>query len=416
MESPPEYCEVDPNTSMMPDLFMDLQQHRHIDMQELLSGKRKIRSPNKQDRCNKTAGYIAVCVLLLLTLPVIVIPLLERGLAARNLERGKSQSHFVMDSDHRNHQKCKDQCRVTLVESIPQNLTYAPGSPSHPSTFSGWKSLIQSARHSIDLGVFYWTLRGVDIYEDPSAWQGEDIFNELLNAVSQRGIKVRIAQNKPQKGQPAKDSEILAEAGAEVRTLDFDRFLGSGILHTKLWIVDGQHFYVGSANMDWRSLTQVKELGTVSYNCSCLAGDIQKIFDVYWYMGTPSSSIPSSWPKDWGTQYNSVTPLQLDINNIETSTYLSSSPPEFCPNGRTVDVDAILDIIGKAQKFIYIAVMDYFPTTLYTNPRRFWPVIDDALRKASMDRGVELFVPIYLQNFLLCQHLLRLKVKFHLPE
>ena len=44
---------------------------------------------------------------------------------------------------------------------------------------------------------------------------------------------------------------------AEVRTLDMTSLLGAGVLHTKFWIVDEQHFYVGSANMDWRSFTQV---------------------------------------------------------------------------------------------------------------------------------------------------------------
>jgi len=35
--------------------------------------------------------------------------------------------------------------------------------------------------------------------------------------------------------------------------------MGGGVLHTKLWIIDHQHFYVGSANMDWRSLTEVSK-------------------------------------------------------------------------------------------------------------------------------------------------------------
>ena len=35
------------------------------------------------------------------------------------------------------------------------------------------------------------------------------------------------------------------------------RLLGSGILHTKFIIADNRSFYLGSANMDWRSLTQV---------------------------------------------------------------------------------------------------------------------------------------------------------------
>ena len=44
---------------------------------------------------------------------------------------------------------------------------------------------------------------------------------------------------------------------AEVRSVNFTRLLSAGVLHTKLWLVDGRHFYIGSANMDWRSLTQV---------------------------------------------------------------------------------------------------------------------------------------------------------------
>lgn len=34
--------------------------------------------------------------------------------------------------------------------------------------------------------------------------------------------------------------------------------MGSGVLHTKMWIVDQKNVYIGSANMDWRSLTEVK--------------------------------------------------------------------------------------------------------------------------------------------------------------
>lgn len=33
--------------------------------------------------------------------------------------------------------------------------------------------------------------------------------------------------------------------------------LTTGVLHTKFWVVDKKHVYIGSANMDWRSLTQV---------------------------------------------------------------------------------------------------------------------------------------------------------------
>ena len=32
--------------------------------------------------------------------------------------------------------------------------------------------------------------------------------------------------------------------------------------------------------------------------------------------------------------------------------------------------------------------MDYFPQTIYGKPVLFWPVVDDALRKAAVERGV----------------------------
>ena len=57
---------------------------------------------------------------------------------------------------------------------------------------------------------------------------------------------------------PSLDTVYLSQKGlADVRILNITRLVGSGILHTKMWLVDGKHFYVGSANQDWRALTQV---------------------------------------------------------------------------------------------------------------------------------------------------------------
>ena len=57
-------------------------------------------------------------------------------------------------------------------------------------------------------------------------------------------------------------------------------------------------------------------------------------------------------------------------NKIPAKLYWSSSPPEFCAPNRTTDIDAILDLIKKARKFIYIAVMDYYAAIIYQYPRR----------------------------------------------
>ena len=87
--------------------------------------------------------------------------------------------------------------------------------------------------------------------------QGSNIFDQL-SGLSSRGVKLRIVQNPPDSVYHDLDTQTLIEKGqAEVQNLDFTKLMSAGILHTKLWVVDKRHFYMGSANMDWRSLTQV---------------------------------------------------------------------------------------------------------------------------------------------------------------
>lgn len=44
---------------------------------------------------------------------------------------------------------------------------------------------------------------------------------------------------------------------------------------------------------------------------------------------------------------------------------LQSSPPPLCASGRSNDIDALLNVINTAEKFIYIAVMDYAPAVVF---------------------------------------------------
>ncbi|XP_009646609.2 5'-3' exonuclease PLD3, partial [Egretta garzetta] len=217
--------------------------------------------------------------------------------------------------------------------------------------------------------------------------QGEQILEELLQ-LAQRGVAVRIAVSRPSSKSPLNDLQVLERSGAAVRVVDMPQLTG-GVLHTKFWLVDGTHLYIGSANMDWRSLTQVKELGAAVYNCSCLAKDLGKIFEAYWALGVPGASIPVPWPANYSTTFNMETPLELKLNDTDAAVYFSSSPPPLCAAGRTQDLGALLSVIDAAEDFIDIAVMSYLPTTEFSHPQRFWPAIDNRLRKAIFERRVK---------------------------
>uniref|UniRef100_A0A8C5WEA0 5'-3' exonuclease PLD3 n=1 Tax=Leptobrachium leishanense TaxID=445787 RepID=A0A8C5WEA0_9ANUR len=282
---------------------------------------------------------------------------------------------------------CDDPCQFVLAESIPEGLVYDANATFNPSTFQAWMTLLSAAQTSVDIASFYWTLTNNDTRtQAPSASQGEQILQGLVK-LGQRGVKLRVAVNPS--NSPTKDADInaLRDSGAEVRVVDLPQ-LTKGVLHTKFWVVDKKHLYIGSANMDWRSLTQVKELGSSVYNCSCLAQDLQKIFDVYWTLGSPNATIPSPWPANYSTLYNKETPMEVTLNNTASNVYLSSSPPPLSPAGRTDDIEALLNIIDDAKKFVDIAVMDYTPTQEFVYPKRYWPLIDEHLRRAVYERGV----------------------------
>ncbi|KAJ7990327.1 hypothetical protein DPEC_G00299150 [Dallia pectoralis] len=286
---------------------------------------------------------------------------------------------------------CTDPCKIVLVESIPEGLEFN-SSVTNPSIYQTWLNLISEAGSSVDIASFYWTLTNEDTgTHEPTANQGEDILKRLAEVSGK--LPVRIAVNTPSESKPQADIDFLKSSGALVRMVNM-KDLTSGVLHTKFWIVDQKHIYIGSANMDWRSLTQVKELGAVVYNCSCLATDLGKIFEAYWYLGEKDIPIPSPWPSSFNTPYNMDTPLQLPLNGTASSVYLSSSPPQFCASGRTGDLQSILSVMEDAQEFIYIAVMNYMPTMEFSYPKQYWADIDTQIRRVAYEKRLKVHLLI----------------------
>ncbi|KAM7389374.1 hypothetical protein PAMP_023358 [Pampus punctatissimus] len=281
---------------------------------------------------------------------------------------------------------CSTDCRVHLVESVPVGL-YPSNPLSHRSIADSWLSLLDKANSSVHIAAFYFTLRGSDLeFADSTDSQGRKVF-EQLKQLESKGVELQLAVNAPQTS--TQDTAELATAGAEVREVDLKAVTG-GIVHTKLWVVDQKHLYLGSANMDWRSLTQVKEVGLSVEDCSCLAQDAFRIFGVYWSIGgAGNASLPPYWPARLSALSSSQHPLHLKFNGVPARVYLSSAPPLISARGRSDDLATILSVIDDAQKFIYISVMDYLPLSEFTKPLRFWPAIDSALRAAACTRGVK---------------------------
>lgn len=327
----------------------------------------------KYYRCLIILTCVTTVLLILLSLQTLLVPMATTS----SKSHGQQEHPLIRET-------CTDPCRIVLLESIPEGLVFN-SSTTHQSIYEAWLNLISAAQSSLDIASFYWTLTNRDTKtHEPTANQGEQILQELGRLSGK--VSVRVAVDTPSDTKSLDDILFLMNSSADVRMVNM-RELTTGVLHTKFWIVDKKHIYIGSANMDWRSLTQVKELGAVVYDCGCLAEDLGKIFEAYWYLNQ-TETVPAHWPSKYSTLYNKNTPMQMLLNGTDSSVYLSSSPPSLCAEGRTPDLQSILSVIGDAQQFVYIAVMNYLPTMEYSKSKRYWADIDTQLRRVAYERKI----------------------------
>jgi phospholipase D3/4 len=135
------------------------------------------------------------------------------------------------------------------------------------------------------------------------------------------------------------------------------------------------------------SLTQVKELGAVVESCELLARDTLKVMEMYWEAAR-LSAVPQPWPSSFDTVYNRTNPAQATLNGEAVDIFLSASPNQFDTPFRAHDGDTIVGNIDNSTSTLCIEVMDYYPFSEFMNPNFYWPVIDDAIRRAAW-RGVK---------------------------
>lgn len=83
-------------------------------------------------------------------------------------------------------------------------------------------------------------------------------------------------------------------------------------------------------------ISQMKELGVIFYNCSCLVLDLQRIFALYSSLKF-KSRVPQTWSKRLYGVYDNEKKLQLQLNETKSQAFVSvscsSSPPPRALDG-----------------------------------------------------------------------------------
>lgn len=287
---------------------------------------------------------------------------------------------------------------LALAQSIPQGLALAE--PELPAAAAVWQALFHAARSHIEVAQFY-------VQSEPGEAMAP-ILDELLAAAG-RGVRVRVLLSSTMKGNDVASQERLKAApGVEVRYLDLGRT--GGVLHAKYLIVDGELLYVGSQNFDWRSLTQIHELG-VRARSRPLAEQLGAIFALDWALaaaptsesplsppaavapGAPASPLPAAAPLPTAPPLPiaappppvAAPPPPVAPAAPPPEVELVASPASLLPPGTRPAIEALVELLRGARRSVQVQLLKYTPYPFRSHT--VWPVIDAELRAAAA-RGV----------------------------
>lgn len=192
------------------------------------------------------------------------------------------------------------------------HLSLVPGVLSTADVFR-W--LAGNSSKKLDIMAQYWQLKASpsdprsgdygyseDDMQGFGANDGHSVYKAIENAAD-HNVSIRLLQHSGVYPDYTKEPSDLASGRPNVKnvTLLLSKWWGSGIVHAKVWISDSQDVYIGSANNDWKSLTQVKEVGVYITGCPSISRNVEIYFNNLWKLGSMNDSAYTRtvWDQQW---------------------------------------------------------------------------------------------------------------------
>lgn len=224
---------------------------------------------------------------------------------------------------------------LTLVESSPVEAGLA--SPDLPSTATVWVELLEAAQDRVDLCQFYAS-------DEPPSQLGPVL--AALEAAARRGVRVRLLLSEAfRKTYPEIGARVATWPEAEVAWLDLEPISG-GIHHAKYLVVDRSAAYLGSANLDWRALEHIVELG-VRIDDEGFAGEVAALFEHDWHLATAPLGLEAPRPARRKPHTLTLHPEQGAAGPVEAR--LVTSPTTLLGREREDELGHLLELIEGAR-------------------------------------------------------------------
>ncbi|CAL0327171.1 unnamed protein product [Lupinus luteus] len=337
-------------------------------------------------------------------------------------------------------------CKAWLVQSIPTDMPHLSHVPGVLSTGDVLRWLAENSTKKLDVIAQYWQLLASP--NDPrsgdygytqdqmnhfGANQGAAVYDSLDDAAD-RNVSIRLLSHSGVYPTFTEEPSNLASGRPNVKnvTLLLKDWWGSGIVHAKVWISDSKDLYIGSANNDWKALTQVKEVGIYLADCPRIAKKVEVYFNNLWKLASLNSSaytktvLDQQWQVErkvpcWShfvdsrercksplprylriphvTGYPILSdphmfevPIQTPGRNSSTThsefNYLSFAPPELSFGKYQSDEQAWIDTIKSVGKkgTVRISTMDWLGQSEYTDQTIYWSSISSAISEVVFSK------------------------------
>lgn len=250
-----------------------------------------------------------------------------------------------------------------IVVTAPVETSLAE--PDLRDTQTAWIEMFREARTSIDIEHFYISHQPGEALEPVLA---------ALREAAGRGVRVRIVVDRRfHETYPETVRELDALANIEARVVDYGP--RNGVQHAKFFVVDGRASFLGSANLDWRAMRHIHEVG-LRIDDLGIARGLGRVFARDWESAAPES--PSGDRVD-APAMPTMSPSRDDLT-------LLASPPATTPAGVGDSLTAILGAIDGARATLSVQVYEY-ALRGHGPDQTPWTTLDATLRRAA-GRGV----------------------------
>jgi phosphatidylserine/phosphatidylglycerophosphate/cardiolipin synthase-like enzyme len=230
---------------------------------------------------------------------------------------------------------------LVLVETRP--IETSLGDPALPATAGEWLDMINAARSTLDLEEYYLSERPGEVLSPVL---------KAIGAAAARGVQVRLLLDARMHGTYPMPADSLGKLpNVSVRVVDYRRIAG-GVQHSKFMIADRAEAFIGSQNLDWRSLSHIHELGLRS-RLAPVAAALEDVFETDWNASDTTKTTP---PID---RARVNWPVRFELGGASGELWLGASPRATTPVSIPWDRDLLVQRLAEARREIVVQTLTY---------------------------------------------------------